>query len=240
VRTWACDFSGCCGSSGSPGFASSLLCYLASSHPPLAESHPSPCLVQDTLVKSVKYGPAENDPTGKSPGRFPDPSVQPLLEKYSDFQKYQISPIWSPSRAHKRGASRSSRTLGAGCGGRGSAGDEWHRRGRRSRVVLTPRRWRQVCENKFSRMTVTKKPDRRGELEVSRKPLRREGRTASAEPVCSCAFSFTHFARETAGAARTRSSLRPLTSEGGTYPQNSRDMRGEIAKLCFVPHARTE
>jgi hypothetical protein len=32
----------------------------------------------------------------------------------------------------------------------------------------------------------------------------------SAEPVCSCAFFFVHFAHETAGAARTRSSLRPL------------------------------
>src|ERR1700694_5257218 len=62
----------------------------------------------------------------------------------------------------------------------------------------------------FPPVTVTKKPDRRGELEVSRKPLRREGRTASAEPVCSCAFLFAHLARETAGAARTRSSLRPL------------------------------
>jgi hypothetical protein len=40
--------------------------------------------------------------------------------------------------------------------------------------------------------------------------LRREGRTASAEPVCSCAFLFVTFAHETAGAARTRSSLRPL------------------------------
>src|ERR1700759_1811961 len=42
------------------------------------------------------------------------------------------------------------------------------------------------------------------------KPLRREGRTASAEPVCSCAFSYVHLAHETAGAARTRLSLRPL------------------------------
>jgi len=49
-----------------------------------------------------------------------------------------------------------------------------------------------------------------GEREVSRKPLRREGRTASAEPVCSCALCFVYFARETAGAARTRLSLRPL------------------------------
>ena len=38
--------------------------------------------------------------------------------------------------------------------------------------------------------TVAKKPGHRGELEVSRNPSRREGRSVSAEPVCSCAFSF--------------------------------------------------
>src|SRR3978361_1472054 len=39
-------------------------------------------------------------------------------------------------------------------------------------------------------MTVARKPDHRGERVISRKPLRREGRTASAEPVCSCAFLY--------------------------------------------------
>jgi hypothetical protein len=40
----------------------------------------------------------------------------------------------------------------------------------------------------------------------------------SAEPVCSCALFLLPFARETAGAARTRSSPRPLVvSEGGKY-----------------------
>jgi hypothetical protein len=58
--------------------------------------------------------------------------------------------------------------------------------------------------------TVTNKLwSRRGEHGISRKPLRREGRSVSAEPVCSCAFLFS-FAHETAGAARTRSFLRPL------------------------------
>src|SRR5258708_5952183 len=57
--------------------------------------------------------------------------------------------------------------------------------------------------------TVARKPVHRGEHEVSRKPLRREGRIASAEPVCSCACSYAHLARETAGAARIRLSLRP-------------------------------
>jgi hypothetical protein len=61
-----------------------------------------------------------------------------------------------------------------------------------------------ICE-----VTVARKPGHREEHEVSRKPPRREGRIASAEPVCSCAFSCVHLARETAGAARTRSSLRP-------------------------------
>ena len=37
-------------------------------------------------------------------------------------------------------------------------------------------------------MTVARKPGHRGEREISRNPLRREGRDASAEPVCSCAF----------------------------------------------------
>jgi len=47
-----------------------------------------------------------------------------------------------PSRTHKRGVSRSSRTLGAGCDGRGVSADERQCRGRRSRMVLAPRRWR--------------------------------------------------------------------------------------------------
>src|ERR1700731_5107876 len=43
-----------------------------------------------------------------------------------------------------------------------------------------------------------------------------------------CSF---YFACEAAGASRARHSLRPLFSEGKTLKQNSREMRGEIAKL---------
>ena len=42
----------------------------------------------------------------------------------------------------------------------------------------------------------------------------------SAVPVCSCAFLFANIAHETAGAARIRSSLRPLISEGANEMQN--------------------
>jgi hypothetical protein len=47
--------------------------------------------------------------------------------------------------------------------------------------------------SRFLGATVTNKLwSRRGEHGISRKPSRREGRIASAEPVCSCAFLFVH------------------------------------------------
>jgi len=42
------------------------------------------------------------------------------------------------------------------------------RRGRRSRVVLTPRRWRQVSRDVFREATVAKEPGHRGEHEGNR------------------------------------------------------------------------
>src|SRR5258708_28887533 len=84
--------------------------------------------------------------------------------------------------------------------------------------------------------TVARKPGHRGEREVSRKTSR-EGRIASAEPVCSCAFSFVQLAHETAGAARTRSSLRPLISEGETIMQDSGASRRGIDRSCVEQEA---
>jgi hypothetical protein len=42
-----------------------------------------------------------------------------------------------------------------------------------------------------------------------------------------------HFAHETAGAARTRHSLRPLFGEAGSYWQSSGVLCREIEKVCF-------
>jgi hypothetical protein len=100
---------------------------------------------------------------------------------------------------HTRGVSRSSRNAGwnavdaaAFCAQRDRrAGDEpvsdrQHADERcccvrRSRVVLTPRRWRQVCgcsvgptgrgQNLAPQATVAKEPGHRGELEISRKTI---------------------------------------------------------------------
>src|SRR5215213_10796953 len=91
-----------------------------------------------------------------------DLPVQPHFEKYFGFLPTQITTVVRAVSSHQRGVSRSSRTRGgmqwtpmvlltnsAGCV-------------RRSRVVLMPRRWRQVCGDK-PQATVTRKPDHRGD-----------------------------------------------------------------------------
>ena len=65
-----------------------------------------------------------------------------------------------------------------------------------------------------------KKAGSPGRARISLKPLRGEGRSVSAEPVRSCAFLLVHFAHETAGAACTRSSLRPLLGGQGSLIAN--------------------
>src|SRR5665647_1784065 len=67
-----------------------------------------------------------------------------------------------------RGGSRSSRTLRWDAVDAWLAADERKRRGRRSRVVLAPRRWRQVAWNIHAAM-VARKPGHQGERGVSRK-----------------------------------------------------------------------
>src|SRR5208283_4181262 len=68
-----------------------------------------------------------------------------------------------------------------------------------SRVVLTPRRWRQVPGKQASPgMTVARTPDHREEHEVNRKTIAQGMSDRLRCPVCSCAF-FAQFAHETVG-----------------------------------------
>src|SRR5277367_3448595 len=64
-----------------------------------------------------------------------------------------------------RGAYASSRTLRRDAVDAAVSQDERHQRGRLSRVVLTPRRWRQVGGDD-PQATVAKEPGRRGEHEA--------------------------------------------------------------------------
>src|SRR5439155_5431385 len=58
------------------------------------------------------------------------------------------------------------------------------------------------------------------ELEASRKAIAQGRPECSRCPVCSCAVLFAQIARETAGAASTRSSLRPLFSRRANQDAN--------------------
>src|SRR6476646_4756793 len=60
----------------------------------------------------------------------------------------------------------------------------------------------------------------RGEHEVSRKAIAQGRPECSSCPVCSCATCYAQTARETAGAASTRSSLRPLISRRANEDAN--------------------
>jgi hypothetical protein len=107
-----------------------------------------------------------------------------------------------------------------GCGGR--------EKPRLTSVVLADGEvvwsWRPDAGVKFVRSNSCgrrwQKAGHRGEREVNRKTIAQGRPDASAEPVCSCAHFFVHFAHETAGAARTRLSLRPLLSGGSETDAN--------------------
>src|SRR5205823_1258119 len=120
---------------------------------------------------------------------------------------------------------------------------------RRSRVVLTPRCWRQAG-GRYPAGDGGKRAVHRGELAISRKAIAQGRPECSRCPVCSCALLFAQIARETAGAASTRSSLRPLISRRANNDANlgrnapregegaSSSLRGAKAtKQSTPPHA---
>ena len=114
------------------------------------------------------------------------------------------------------------------CGGRGAgAGRAQAARVRRSRVVLTPRCWRQLG-GKCPAGDGGKRAVHRGEHEVSRNPSRRESRDASAGPVCSCAFFCALCTRDRGCSVHPAFPAPFASDEGGSY-----------AKLGRISAART-
>ena len=142
--------------------------------------------------------------------------------------------------------------VGRGCGGRGScrltsAAESVRQR----RVVLTSRCWRQCTwRQQLSGRDGGKRAVLRGEHVISRKAIAQGMSDVLRCPVCSCAHFSVHIAHETAGAARIRHSLRPLTMRARSFQQTSGAMRRENATLClerrvmrlieFLPIARLE
>ena len=146
--------------------------------------------------------------------------VQSRLQKYSASVVGQITRITPPVSRQMRGA-RDRHERAVRCDGR-------ERRDRRTRLThtakscgpdaavlaLSPR------EAKLLGGDGGKKAVHRGEHEVSRKAIAQGRPECSRCPVCSCAVLFAQIARETAGAASTRSSLRPLFERAGCSSAN--------------------
>jgi hypothetical protein len=80
-------------------------------------------------------------------------------------------------------------------------------------------------------MTVTRKPDHRGEHEISRKTIARGMPGDSGVTVVTNARVY-YTTRAAAGASVARHSLRPLIKEGATFRAKLARMRGENVKLC--------
>jgi hypothetical protein len=150
------------------------------------------------LMRLCRLRATAHRPTDLSDGQISGMAVQPPCEKFFAFPFGRNRNRANQSRP-ERGALAIVTNVGAGCGGRGSVGranviagrvqirersqraDERLCCGRQSRVVLTPRRRRQV-QRRFLRarpggqshirwMTVTNKPDRRGEHEAAVKTI---------------------------------------------------------------------
>jgi hypothetical protein len=90
--------------------------------------------------------------------------------------------------------------------------DERRRHGRRSRVVLTPRRWCQACEMMISRVTGARKPGPRRERAISRNTIA-QGRPVDWLNLVVAAASFFYAGGPWVRPV-TRPSLRPLIREG--------------------------
>jgi hypothetical protein len=77
-------------------------------------------------------------------GQISGSPVQPHFQKYSGSLQTQITSTSIAIPAHTEGRFAIVTDVGQGCDGRGMSKTNDVARGRRSRVVLTPRRWRQV------------------------------------------------------------------------------------------------
>jgi hypothetical protein len=125
------------------------------------------------------------------------PPVQPLPKKFFVSRPTQIKPTTHAIPHPLRGAYASSRTLGAGCGGRGHVEGRTTRRGRRRRVVLMPRRWHQVGDDALHRAGDGDKKARSPERARKNplKPSRRECRIVAVPVVTMLVCFFNSHAR---------------------------------------------
>ena len=183
----------------------------------------------------------KSTPTGKSILIFRN-RVKPQNQKYFAFPEKQISAVFGhPGPTEGRFAIVTERWAGL----RWTLWRQaWFRAGRNAEaygeVVWSWRRdaGAKLCGS-FPQGDGGNKPAHRGEHEVSRKAIAQGMSECFRSPVCSCAPNAQFLAHETAGAARTRHSLRPLfPRDGTTNLQNlGRNMPRERTRM-FPRHMR--
>jgi hypothetical protein len=118
---------------------------IATRRPPASYALPGASPVANTSMAGWFCAfPRQTDPTGKSLLIFRN-GVKPGKQKYSASPIGQITGTNLAIPSHSEGRRPSSRTLGRVAVDVEMLFDERHRSVRRSRVVPTPRRWRQVC-----------------------------------------------------------------------------------------------
>jgi hypothetical protein len=133
-----------------------------------------------------------------------------------------------------RGAARDRHERAVGCGGRGCAFDERHvKRTAKSCGPDAPMLASSLADCSVRRWW-QESPVAKESTKETVKPLRREGRIASAEPVCSCAhfLCILHTRPRVQRAPGLPCALRLERAE--VFWTNSRGLRGEIVKLCLV------
>ena len=136
----------------------------------------------------------------------------PIRTQNSACPVGQISGLVCASRTHERGATRSSRVLGAGCNGRaGAAGRATPMRTAKSCGPDLPTLGSSLCATS-AQTTVAIKPGTPGRARISRQTVARGMPVAPAEPVVTAACFFC--CRRAMGAACIRHSPRPLFFEG--------------------------
>ncbi len=159
--------------------------------------------------------------------------VKPIQEKYFGFPETKIDLYLCPSRPTQEGRCATYRR---------GAGKRWTWMARLTRapeadgeIVWSrhPKGWCQVRRLRQSRTTVAKVHGSPRRSRISRKLPRRESRMFPLNLYARVRLFYHSIAHETAGAARIRLSLRPLTEEGVTLKSKPRAKRAaRLAKVC--------
>ena len=173
------------------------------------------------LSVATKLGPPASSanqlcPSGKSASRN-QKSCQVLGQKIFLFHFSEIHDCLRPSRLHRRGVSRSSRTLEVGCGGRGGAQRACARTKASFRTAkpcgpVPPTLGSSFSQDVREKRRWLQSPEHRGERGAAVNTIAQGMPAVPAEPVVPAACVFC--CRRAMGAASIRHSLRPPDFEG--------------------------